>query len=568
MSKCTPAAKRALAVVSCILMALAWLIPNHYPPWVSFYNECAMGFSLVALFALQLIEDERSPTPILAWVVAAVAVIPVLQWLSGLLIFSGDAVVTSMYLFATCLSIFVGHALAASNCKRIATLLCLATLVAGCVSSVVSLSQAAGIANFGMWAEFATPDMRAVGNLAQPNNFATLLGMSTVAVFYLYESRRVSWMAAVAVATLLVSAAALTQSRISLTFGIVVCAGIVVARRSGVPIRTPLLGIVCLTLLHWLLMWSIPAMIEVIFQLKLESLAERGVETPRYQMWKMLLHATTVNAPWSGFGWLQVGAAELSVVDQYPAIKELWLQAHNIFIELIVADGWPLGLALGLLLVYWFASRFACVKTLEALVGMLVVGIVGAHSLVELPYQYVYFLIPVGLWAGLVEFEQQRRTLLDARAMVAPAALALTLFLSIAHQYGPIEEDFRLVRFESARIGDLRASQPSPAAPLLSSLTSFLLFTRTEPKRGMSAAELTQMEDVVKRYPYAASLVRYASALAMNGRVDEARIAFVKIRYMYGEHMYRRMRTGFHERAQAVPLLQPLDNVLPLALPF
>ena len=94
------------------------------------------------------------------------------------------------------------------------------------------------------------------------------------------------------------------------------------------------------------------------------------------------------------------------------------------------------------------------------------------------------------------------------RAMLVPAGLALALFAGILYQYGPIEDDFRLVRFENARIGNVRAVELAPAAPLLSSLTAFLRFARTEPVEGMSAAQLAHFEEVVKRYPYAASLVR------------------------------------------------------------
>ena len=554
---------RGLVAIAFVAMTLAWLIPNHYPPWVSFYNEAAMGLSLLALFVLSRAHPASGQTPMLAWVIVTVTGLPVLQWVCKPLAFSGDAVIVGVYLLATAVSVAAGYTLADKNGRPLAAVLCLAALTAGCVSSVISLSQSLELAAFGIWAEFATPGMRAVGNLAQSNNLATLLGLSSVAVLYFYERRLLARVPAVALVVLLVTTGALTQSRMSVAFGVVTLAGLFVARRSGLTIRTPVAAVVCLTALHWLLMWSVPALVEAMFQLKMESLAERGIESPRYQMWKMLLHATSTDAPWSGFGWLQVGTAELSVVDQYPPIKELWLQAHNVFVELIVANGWPLGVALSLLLVYWFGSRFARITTLESLLGMLVIGIVGTHSLVEFPYQYAYFLIPVGLWAGLVEFEQGRRAVLGNRAMLVPAGLALALFAGILYQYGPIEDDFRLVRFENARIGNVRAVEPAPAAPLLSSLTAFLRFARTEPVEGMSAAQLAHLEEVVKRYPYAASLVRYASALALNHRLDEARVTFIKIRYIYGDRMYQRMKADLHERAQGVPTLQALDAALP-----
>jgi hypothetical protein len=127
-----------------------------------------------------------------------------------------------------------------------------------------------------------------------------------------------------------------------------------------------------------------------------------------------------------------------------------------------------------------------------------------------------------------------------------------------------MEDDFRLVRMESARIMGAVSTRKSPDAPLLSSLTAFLQFVRTEPAAGLSAAQLRAMSDAVKRYPYAPSLARYASALALNGERDEARRTFGKIRYIYGDAMYARFKDDLHERVQGgESALAQLDADLP-----
>jgi hypothetical protein len=144
-------------------------------------------------------------------------------------------------------------------------------------------------------------------------------------------------------------------------------------------------------------------------------------------------------------------------------------------------------------------------------------------------------------------------TLLAATAGLAYAARSthlLIVFGGIALEYPSVEEDFRLVRFESVRIVGAHATEKSPHAPLLSALTSFLEFARTEPSSGLSPAQLRAMEQSTKRYPYAASLVRYASALSLNGQRDEARRTFVKIRYIYGDKMYVRLKDDLHDRVQ------------------
>ena len=52
-------------------------------------------------------------------------------------------------------------------------------------------------------------------------------------------------------------------------------------------------------------------------------------------------------------------------------------------------------------------SRAWRIGSVESAAGMLVIGFIGVHSLVELPHHYLYFLIPAGLWAGIVEREER-----------------------------------------------------------------------------------------------------------------------------------------------------------------
>jgi hypothetical protein len=80
----------------------------------------------------------------------------------------------------------------------------------------------------------------------------------------------------------------------------------------------------------------------------------------------------------------------------------------------------------------------------------------------------------------------------------------------------------------------------------------------------MSAEELRVMEAATNRYPYAASLVRYATVLALNGKPEQARDTFVKIRYIYGDKMYVRLKNDVHDRVQSGEVgLAQLDADLP-----
>lgn len=552
-----------LELLATISLGLAWLVPNHYVPWVSFYNESMAAVALI-LFVLAVRRrwlQLRSPT--VAWVVFFSAAIPVLQWQFGLLDFSGDAWVATLYLSGFATAIVAGHALAAADSRGTAAMLSGALLGGSLISAVLGLTQALQIGGFGIWVLDATPGMRAYANLAQPNNLATLIGMGAVALLLLREQSRLSSRVCALVLAVLVVGISLTQSRTALLFGPLIWVALRAARRRGTPFKTRQATVVVATALHWLLTWGWPALQKALMLDAAVSLGTRGAESVRFQMWPILI-AALGESPWHGFGWLQVGAAELSVVDRYPPVGELWLHGHNLLLELLLWCGYPLGLLLCGLVLYWAVSRWIRVVTLEAVIGAMLIGVFGLHAMLELPYHYAYFLIPVGLWIGLIEASLDTRGLLPVKWNLLPPALGLVLLLGIWKDYPSVEEDFRVMRFETLGIGTARAAQPAPDAPFLSSLTSFLRFTRIAPTPGMSSAELARMEAVVKRYPYPAVMFRVASAWALNGRLADARQLFIKIRHIYDESTYRKMRSALHERVVAGEAgLMALEHALP-----
>jgi hypothetical protein len=552
-----------LELMALVCIGLAWLVPNHYQPWLSFYNESCSALGLLLLVLALGRRWGAMRTPVVAWVVMAVALVPWLQWAFGLLAFSGDAWVSSLYVAGFGVAIATGFIWACNDLPRAAVRLACTTLVAATVSAALALYQGFGLSGLGIWALDAVPGMRAYANLAQPNNLGTLLGLGALGLLLLRERGRIGGVAGAAVLGLLLVGAALTQSRTALLFGPVIALGLYFARRRGVGFRTGPGVALLASLCHGLLTWYWPTAQKALLLGATGSLEARGVESLRFQVWPILFDALS-QVPWTGFGWLQVGAAQLATADRHPPVGELWLHGHNLFIELLVWCGYPLGLGLGVLVLYWFVSRALRVATVEGVVGMLMVAVFGVHAMLELPYHYAYFLIPLGLWIGIVEASVGSRGALAAKWALLPAALCVALTAGIWRDYPALEADFQLVRFENLRIGDVHATQPAPDAPLMSELAAYLRFSRRESAAGMSAAELATMDAEVKRRPYAGSMVRYAVALALNGRLDAARQLLVKLRHIHGELVYVKVRRDLSERiAQGQAGLRPLLESLP-----
>ncbi|MCY7300034.1 MAG: Wzy polymerase domain-containing protein [Ilumatobacteraceae bacterium] len=552
-----------LELTSLGLLALAWLVPNHYAPWSSFYNETAAGLGLALLAALSARRGLRSRVALPAITIALIAAVPIAQWATGRVGFISDALIACLYLLALSLAIATGELWAAADRHSAAARLSTTLLAGSCVSAVLALIQALDPFSLGIYGMDAYGGMRAYANLGQPNNLATLLALGSVGLVYLYETRRLGPVAAATLLLLLLVGTCLTQSRTALLFGPVFIACLLLAKRRGVRIRTPVgaVAIASFVQLALTLLW--PVLQKAMLVAPGATLGERGIESVRVQMWPMLLDAVTLS-PWSGYGWLQVGEAELAVADKYPPVGELWLHGHNLFIELIVWCGYPLGIALSGLVIYWFVSRIRAIDTLESMAGMMIVAAFGVHAMLELPHHYAYFLIPVGLWIGQIEHARTASPRISARWMVAPAVLAAALLIGVWKDYPAIEEDFRLVRFQNLNIGNVRSAELAPDAPLLTGLTEFLRFSRTTPTAGMSQAELDRMAAVVKRTPYSGVMLRYAIALSLNGRLPEARTLMVKARHIHGKANYVNLRRDLRDRiAAGQSSLEPLFAAMP-----
>src|SRR5687768_4872320 len=89
----------------------AWLTPNHYPPWVSFHGEAAMGFTLILTGGWVLWKAQALPgvAPWFVLVTLAVALLPWMQLAGGVLTYVGDAWLVSLYLLGFAFAQWVAY---------------------------------------------------------------------------------------------------------------------------------------------------------------------------------------------------------------------------------------------------------------------------------------------------------------------------------------------------------------------------------------------------------------------------------------------------------------------------
>ncbi|MDZ7925297.1 MAG: pilin glycosylation ligase domain-containing protein [Marinagarivorans sp.] len=193
----------------------AFLIPNHYLPWIAFHSELLAFLALPIAFAV--VATGRCGVVrmgLLPIVIAVCSTIPLVQYSLGLIAYFGDALMYSLYLFAFLGAYLVG---ATKNENDLDWLryFCWAIYCAGLISAYIAVVQWLRLEHSIFIADYGGGG-RVGANLAQPNNLATLLLMSGVAAGYLcYRQYLKPWMFWCSLVLLLIGVC-MTQSRTAL----------------------------------------------------------------------------------------------------------------------------------------------------------------------------------------------------------------------------------------------------------------------------------------------------------------------------------------------------------------
>jgi hypothetical protein len=236
--------------------------------------------------------------------------------------------------------------------------------------------------------------------------------------------------------------------------------------------------------------------------------------------------AASLRSPWIGYGWSQGGKAQMATALDFEPSHYFFRNAHNEVLDLVIWNGWPLGLLIVGVLVWWFVRRVRECRSGSNAAVLLAVAAAWIHAMVEYPLDYAYFLLPVGLLMGVAEGQQGSGEAMPAAprwTLAAPLALACALMGWIAFEYPGMEASTRVQRFVAARVGlDRVSSAPRPEIRLLDAELALFDFGTQQPKPGMTDAELMRMKAVVEGNAFPGALFRYATALGLNGRPREA----------------------------------------------
>ncbi len=507
-------------VFASIFLSLAWLLPNHSLPWMSFHGD-AWAASMLLLVASFVLWRNRF---CVAWhwltaVSAGMALIPLIQYAVGMTPLFGVAWINSVYLLGLLTALLAGAAWELESPGQCADYLFLAIGIAAVVSVGLQLNQFFDLEPFGPWTLQST-GTRHFANIAQPNQMASLLLLGVLGCAWGFYRKYLGATAAFVTAALLLLGVVLTESRTA-WLNVILLLGITVYGRRYAPDRKYLGAVVGLGCYFLVCILMLPTLNDF-FGGGLPVEYRSPSSDTRWAAWGMFLKAI-LHRPLFGFGWGQLGHAQFLMLDEGISLGGSLLQAHNLILDLVLWNGIPLGLSLAAFLGWWCWTVVRGLRNFSQLLLISFLVVLGTHAMLEYPLQYAYFLLPAGMVMGCLNVSLGLRTAFGPRKWLTGVVLLLamaTLVVTI-RDYFRIETSFYGLRFELKKI-DVPIPRTPPDVLALTQWRDHIVFSRMELRSGIAAGELAWMRNMVSSVPSPFVLYRFAAMLAMNDQPAEA----------------------------------------------
>jgi O-antigen ligase len=461
-------------------------------------------------------------------VVAILVFVPWIQLGLGLVSFRGQAWLASGYLLGFLLAIFVGSAWEEKSPAKIADTVFLSIAIAAVASVGLVVGSWLDIVPNGI------NDLMSMGyyggrhyaNIGQPNLLATFLLWGVLAALWAYTRKYIGCTVALIYCIYLLVGLVLTGSRTGYVAGILVV--LIVVFSSGLRSKALRNLVICLAAAY-IFLPEIIGFLEINLLQNMQSGDYvRGVSKGevRLSAWQLFFEAA-LKQPWLGYGWTEATNAQINVAEAYPNLQGLFGHTHNIALDLIIWVGLPLAMCVIITMTWWAWTTFKSLRNQEDLVIYLALVVFGVHAMLELPHQYASFLIPVGLFIGIISkrtskgwvFERPRHLIL-----ILWLLSSLWLFTTV-REYFRIEVSYNILRYE--RAGLIYPQNDAPKIPdvfYLNQFKSFIELARSRPTANMNEQDLIQRENITRAFPSSGAMFELARAYALNGR--EAETAF------------------------------------------
>jgi hypothetical protein len=241
----------------------------------------------------------------------------------------------------------------------------------------------------------------------------------------------------------------------------------------------------------------------------------------RFDAWLMFLKAMLLR-PWFGFGWGQLGFAQFLMAQENISMGGSMLQSHNLLLDLLLWNGFPLGLVLIFVMLWTCITLARRIATFGQLWMSFFVMVLGVHSMLEYPLHYAFFLLPTGLIVGALIQSVGVAPIAHSPRWVAICLILVTTTILVisTRDYFRVETSYYGLRFELKKIPTNHSKEP-PDVLSMNQWRRYLEFAR-QPLTSNLTEQLREMSNLVQSVPSAYVLYKYAAQLAVNDRITES----------------------------------------------
>lgn len=538
---------RGLCFIVFLLLCFSWLLPHHYPPWMSALQDAA-AIAAILLLAMAWAVVGRLKLSAITFFFLIVLPIPLVQAATRKLWFWGDAWVAFLYLLVFCLAFLIGFN-SKSKAEQPSPLLSalFACIIIGACLSVILAARQWLLLPAGVWS-LDIVSSRPSANMAQPNNYASLACMAFFGVLYFFERKLIGVVASSLLALFLLFGITLAQSRTSWVVSLFFLFFFLYKSRV-ISFRMSVRYLAVGTGVYIAFILIMPVVSDVLL-LSSADLADRVKSTARWDLYRMFTSAILDGGLW-GYGWNQVAVAHLAVAQDYPLGMRV-AQSHNLLLDIFLWNGPIIGGVIVFVLGAWLARLCQRIETPPAFYGLMAFFCLLIHGMLEFPLEYAFFLMPAGLLLGCVSSE------VDKPVGVIPRWLWPTMVVvasglggRVIYEYVQLEDEYRQVRMESVRVVPKDDHRLLPKTLILDQLGAMVQVFRMNVQGGLTSDELDFIRKTAHRYPNHYLLNFYALTLVANGCRDHAFEQVELIKAIHGQAQYDVTRELVDERSGA-----------------
>lgn len=510
------------------LLAFAWVQPHHYYPWPAFQtNAFVAGWVLGVMTILFVVGVRPTQWSPLAFAALLMCLGVVLQGQLGLITHGADTAVTALHLLAcACIVVFVRAFNQRFGLQTLGDIVFSAFVIAGILSVVGAMYQAFRIApqdqlaGLGIWIMTIPDGVRAAGNVAQPNEMATLLVWSVLGGLWAIYRRAIRWPVFALLVGYLSIGLGISQSRVGV-IEMLALAAILALRKSyfgGWAVVTCVVGAMVVQVL---IIICIPLMTELLhLNYDGRSIVSLVDGTARLDIYQHVLFAIS-QRPWLGYGMTTLAPAQWLASDTLGGLHSYFHASHNVFLDILAWWGVPIGLGIIGFLSWWLITVTRSITSVAQLVFACALVVFLIHTMVELPHWSAAYLFPAVVFAAVLDAGIEWKRSLKARSRVHALAIffGVGIFVAVLFDYYRLEQNYNHLRAEERRLVAV-AEVPHPV--VLTHLADYLRMGRMIARPAVAPQTIEWMEQTVHGIPNYNTQLTHAITLALNGRKEEA----------------------------------------------